>query len=135
MIKTKQLRGVWGHSPPENFEILKCHFCVLRGQLLFEMFTKLIVIFMLIFYSCGFVYNYTSTRFYSIFCADFEVLCISVSVNILCYVILYKYCKNSFGNIRTHVKIGIFPILITYWLGFWIFQQNWENPDKIGMVG
>ena len=35
----------------------------------------------------------------------------------------------------TRVKIGIFPILIAYWSGFWIFKQNRDNPDEIGMVG
>ena len=32
--------------------------------------------------------------------------------------------KNLFENIRTDVKIRIFPILITYWSGFGIFKQN-----------
>ena len=51
-------------------------------------------------------------------------------LGIICYVFLYKYRKSSFGNI----KIGIFfPTLITYWLGFRIFKQNWENPNEIGM--
>ena len=58
-------------------------------------------------------------------------------LSILCYiqVFLYKYRKNSFENIRTDVKIGIFPIPITYWSGFRIFKQNRGNPDEIGMVG
>ena len=42
-----------------------------------------------------------------------------------------KYYKNSFENIRIDVKIGVFPILIEYWLGF---KENQENPDEIGMV-
>ena len=45
------------------------------------------------------------------------------------------YHKNSFENFKTDVKIGIFPIPITSKSGFGIFKQNWENPDKIGMVG
>ena len=40
--------------------------------------------------------------------------------------------KNSFENIRTDVKMGVFPILIAYWLGF---KENQGNPDEIGMVG
>ena len=38
-------------------------------------------------------------------------------------------------NITAQVKIRIFPTPIAYWSGFGIFKQNWDNPDKIGMVG
>ena len=44
--------GVWGHAPPENFEILVLWndiSSVLRGQILSKMFSKSIVLFMLIF--------------------------------------------------------------------------------------
>ena len=45
---------------------------------------------------------------------------------------IYKNFK--FENFRTDVKIGIFSIPIVYWSGFGIFEQNWENPDEIGVV-
>ena len=46
-------------------------------------------------------------------------------------MILYKYHKNIFENIKTEVKIRIFTPLITSWLGFGDFQQNQENSDMI----
>ena len=49
-------------------------------------------------------------------------------LSILCWVFLHKNHENSLENIRTDVKIGIFPILIPYWLGFRIFTQSGENP-------
>lgn len=50
-------------------------------------------------------------------------------------MILYKYHKNIFENIKTEVKIRIFTPLITSWLGFGDFQQNQENSDMIRMAG
>ena len=50
-------------------------------------------------------------------------------LSILCWVFLHKNHENSLENIRTDVKIGIFPILIPYWLGFRIFTQSGENPE------
>ena len=50
-------------------------------------------------------------------------------------VFLCIYPKNSFDNIKTDVKITIFPIPIAYWSGFRIFKQDQENPDEIRMVG
>ena len=32
-------------------------------------------------------------------------------------------------------KSGFFLSWLTCWLGLGIFRQNWENPDKMGMVG
>ena len=32
-------------------------------------------------------------------------------------------------------KSGFFPIPISCWSGFRIFNQNLGNPDKFGMVG
>ena len=51
-LKGWATRGVWGHAPPENFEILvlwNVISSVLRGQILSKMFSKSIVLFMLIF--------------------------------------------------------------------------------------
>ena len=51
------------------------------------------------------------------------------------------YCEFHFllweidKKITIRVEIGIFPIPITYWLGFKIFKQNQENPNEIGIVG
>ena len=50
-------------------------------------------------------------------------------------VFLCIYPKNSFDNIKTDVKITIFPIPIAYWSGVRIFKQDRENPDEIRMVG
>lgn len=38
-------------------------------------------------------------------------------------------------GISGQVKICFFLILMAYWAGFRIFQQNQENPNKIGVVG
>ena len=32
-------------------------------------------------------------------------------------------------------KSGFFIIMITYWSGFGIFKQNWNNSNEIRMVG
>ena len=58
------LGGVWGHAPPENFEILvlwNAISSVLRGQILSKMFSKSIVLFMLIFIG---VTSRRSSQFY-----------------------------------------------------------------------
>ena len=47
---------------------------------------------------------------------------------------LYKYHKNSFENIKTDIKIRIFPIAIADWLGFGVYKQNRENSYEIKMV-
>ena len=51
---------------------------------------------------------------------------------------LTKFDENIFVGLlflEVDVKIGIFPILTAYRLGFGIFIQNPNNPDGIGMVG
>ena len=45
-------------------------------------------------------------------------------LGIHCYVFLFTYHNNSFGKIKTDVKIGIFLIPIAYWSGFGFFKQN-----------
>lgn len=50
------------------------------------------------------------------------------------YTIFYVLVIQKY-NIRTDVKIGIFPIPIACWSGFGISNQNWGNPDEIGMAG
>ena len=90
------------------------------------MFAISIVLFKLTLYVylCGLNYEYL-ILFY-ILSSFVEVFWKSVSV---------KCTKNSFQNIRTDVKIRIFPILIAFWSGFGISKQNWENPNKIMIVG
>ena len=60
-----------------------------------------------------------------------------LQLSTLCQVFLCIYPKNSFEseNLKTDVKIGIFPIPMACWSGFGIFKRNRENPDEIGMVG
>ena len=61
---------------------------------------------------------------------------VSVSVKYtLLGVLNLCYPNNVFENMKTDVKIGIFPILIAYWSGFGIFKQNRENPNEIRIVG
>ena len=61
---------------------------------------------------------------------------VSVSVKYtLLGVLNLCYPTNVFENMKTDVKIGIFPILIAYWSGFGIFKQNRENPNEIRIVG
>ena len=40
-----------------------------------------------------------------------------------------------YENIIMVVKFTISPILMACWLGFGIFNQNWDCPDEIGIVG
>ena len=50
---------------------------------------------------------------------------VSVSVKYtLLGVLNLCYPNNVFENIKTDVKIRIFPIQIAYWSGFGIFKQN-----------
>ena len=61
---------------------------------------------------------------------------VSVSVKYtLLGVLNLCFPNNVFENMKTDVKIGIFPILIAYWSGFGIFKQNRENPNEIRIVG
>ena len=51
-----------------------------------------------------------------------------------------NFCINAVGcsckgTIRIHFKTTDVKIRIACWSGFWIFKQNWENPDEIRMVG
>ena len=64
----------------------------------------------------------TRTRCYFLFCAVFSVY--QFQLGILFYVFLFNYHNNSFGKIKTDVKIGIFPIPIAYWSKFGFFKQN-----------
>ena len=68
-MKGPATRGVWGHAPPENFEILEVWnviSSVLRGQILSKLFSKSIVIFMLIFIG---VTSRRRSRLYFILCS------------------------------------------------------------------
>ena len=104
-----------GGFPIKKFEILmiwKAISTVLRWQF-YAKSNKSIVIFLHVF------------------------ICVSsmlVKYTLLDVLELHEYLEKIW-NIRTDVKIGIFPIPILSWLGFRIFKQNWENPNEIGMVG
>ena len=128
-------RGVWGHAPPENFEILvlwNAISSVLRGQILSKMFSKSIVLFMLIFIG---VTSRKSSQFYFVQVVRFwNCSGYHFQLSILCVVSLYEYQKNSFENFRTTVEIWNFPIPNAYWSGFGIFQQNRKDPDEIRMI-
>ena len=123
-------RGVWGHAPPENFEILvlwNAISSVLRGQILSKMFSKSIVLFMLIFIG---VTSRRSSQFYFIQVVRFlKLLWISLSAKYtLCGVIVIE-------NFRTTVEISNFPIPNAYWSGFGtIFEQIRKDPDEIRMI-
>ena len=76
-----------------------------------------------------------STPINFIFCSVYKVFCTSVSViSKLVYsviiVFLYKYHKNSFENIKTDVKIGIFAILIACWSEFRFSRKTWRITTK-----
>ena len=90
-------RGVWGHAPPENFEILvlwNAISSILRGQILSKMFSKSIVLFMLIFIG---VTSRKSSQFYFIQVVWFlKLLWISLSTKYtLCGVIVWIHLKIS----------------------------------------
>ena len=89
-MKGQTTKGVWGHAPPENFEILvllNAISSVLRGQILPKMFSKSIVLFMLIFIG---VTSRRSSQFYFIQVVGFlKLLWVSLSSKYtLCGVIV-----------------------------------------------
>ena len=105
---------------------------VLRGQILSKMFSKSIVLFMLIFIG---VTSRRSSQFYFIQVVRFwNCSGYHFQLSILCVVSLYDYHKNSFENFRTTVEIWNFPIPNAYWSGFRIFEQNQKDPDEIRMI-
>ena len=90
-------RGVWGHASPENLEILvlwNAISSILRGQILSKMFSKSIVLFMLIFIG---VTSRKSSQFYFIQVVRFlKLLWISLSTKYtLCGVIVWIHLKIS----------------------------------------
>ena len=89
------------------------------------------------FYLHVFTYKDSILFFLFLFQAVYISVCrVSVSVKYtLLGVLNLCYPNNVFENIKTDVKIGIFPILIAYWSGFGIFKQNRENPNEIRIVG
>ena len=89
------------------------------------------------FYLYVFTYKDSILFFLFLFQAVYISVCrVSVSVKYtLLGVLNLCYPNNVFENMKTDVKIGIFPILIAYWSGFGIFKQNRENPNEIRIVG
>ena len=134
-VKGQTTIGVWEHAPPENFEILvlwNAISSVLRGQILSKMFSKSIVLFMLIFIG---VTSRRSSRYilYKL-CGFWNCSGNHFQLSILCVVSLYEYHKNSFENFRTTVEIWNFPIPNAYRSGFGIFEQNRKVPNEIRMI-
>ena len=101
---------------------------VTRGQILSKMFSKSIVLFMLIFIG---VTSLRSSQFYFIQVARFlKLLWISLLAKYtLCGVIVWVS-----NNIFFTVEIWHFPILNAYWSGFGIFEQNRKDLDEIRMI-
>ena len=128
-VKGPTTRGVWGHAPPENFEILvlwNAISSVLRGQILSKMFSKSIVLLMLIFIG---VTLRRSSQFYFIQVVRFlNCSGYHFQLSILCVVSLYEY--------HTSMSVEIWNFLIpnAYWSGFGIFEQNRKDPDEIRMI-
>ena len=103
-LKGPATRGVWGHAPRENFKILvlwNVISSVLRGQSLSKLFSKSIVIFMLIFIG---VTSRRSSRLYFIFCAVFEIVLdiyhFQLSILIVCALHRHGSCVNPLGIAR-----------------------------------
>ena len=98
------LGGTGGHAPPENFKILMLWniiSSVLRGQILSKLFSKSVVIFMLIFIG---VTSRRSSRLYFIFCAVFEIVLdiyhFQLSILIVCALHRHGSCVNPLGIAR-----------------------------------
>ena len=89
------------------------------------MFAKINVIFIPILIC---VFSHTSTRFFYISGGIFKFSGYQFQLSTVC-----GSCSGLF--ITTDVTIRIFPVPIKYWSRFRIFKQNWEDPNKIGMVG
>ena len=124
------LEEIWGHAlPPEKFEILflwNAISSVLRGRWIFDLS-----------FLCLFLFAWLREQvldFIFCFVQFLEFSAYQFQLGILCYVFLFTYHNNSFGKIKTDVKIEIFLIPIAYWSGFGFFKQNRKNPDEIGMV-
>ena len=75
---------------------------------------------------CMFSYTRTPFCFFCFYFRRYISVCrVSVSVKYtLLGVLNLCYANNVFENIKTDVKIRIFPIQIAYWSGFGIFKQN-----------
>jgi len=115
------LRNVW------NFDALKRCSCVLRAI----SFYNVRLFLCLLLFAC-FTYKYSILFYISGGIFKFSGCHFQLSTLLRC---IRFYPKNSFENMKTDVKIGIFPIPIACSSGFGIFKQNLENPDEIGMVG
>ena len=130
--------GVWGHAPPENFEILvfwNAISSLLRGQILSKMFSKSIVLFMLIFIAWLRV-EVVNFILYKL-CGFWNCSGYHFQLSILCVVpLLYEYHKNSFENFKTTVEIWnskkseIFLSRTHIDRDFGIFEQNRKDPTR-----
>ena len=105
------VRGVWGHAPLENFEILvlwNAISSILRGQIVSKMFSKSIVLFMLIFIG---VNSRRSSQFSFTQVVRFlKLLWISLStkytlcgVNVWIHLKISELSKSEIFLSRTHI--------------------------------
>ena len=118
-VKRSTTRGVWGHAPPENFEILvlwNAISSVLRGQILSKCSLNQLSFLCLFLYKlCGF-WNCSGYHF---------------QLSILCVVSLYEYHKNLFENFRTTVCRNLkfsYPERIL--IGIRVFREKSEGPRR-----
>ena len=130
--KRRVARGVWGHFPPDFFEILilwNAISSVLSGQFLPKVLAKSIVIFMLFLFGWLFAWLFEQIVDFILYFGGFwSFLDIRISK---VYSWSFRYHKIFHGSIRTDVKIGIFPIPIAYWSVFKIFKQNLQWGTKV----
>ena len=104
VLKGRAARMVWGHSPPENFELLilwNAISGVLRGQFLSKMSAKSIVILCLFLFAWFRVQVLDFILYYFVQFLKFSGH--QFLLSIICYVFLYKYHKSSFGNVKIEI--------------------------------
>ena len=121
-LKGRATRGVWGHAPPENFEILvlwNVISSVLRGQILSKLFSKSTVIFRRIFIG---VTLRRSSQLYFIFCVVFEIVLdiyyFQLSILIVCVLHRHGSCVNPLGIARGQSRSNCYFSWKRCWLVF-----------------
>ena len=114
-VKGPTTRGVWGHAPPENYEILvlwNAISSVLRGQILSKMFSKSIVLLCLFLLAWIRVeeVNYILYKL----CGFWNCSGYHFQLSILCVVSLYEFiwkfqnnCRNLKFSYPERILIGI----------------------------
>ena len=121
-LKGRATRGVWGHAPPENFEILvlwNVISSVLRGQ-----FCPNCSLNQLSFLGV-FLFGVTlrrSSQLYFIFCAVFEIVLdiyyFQLSILIVCVLHRHGSCVNPLGIARGQSRSNCYFSWKRCWLVF-----------------